>query len=192
MGQQLKFDNRAVLFLLILIGIAGLVFYWRGGVEDTPGDFHVKTGNYRLEGGQFAWLDSWYFCVGPDYGCIDPSACNYDPGAYDASGLCDYGLDVDQNGVCDTLEVGVAPPFCGEGTVWDANLGQCIGVAPAGAVPGCTYTEALNFQQEATDDDGTCTFPEVNPCPTDIDGDGVTSVPDLLLLLGEFEDLCGE
>jgi tetratricopeptide (TPR) repeat protein len=34
------------------LAIIGLVFYWRTGVEDNPGDYNVKKGNYRLEDGQ--------------------------------------------------------------------------------------------------------------------------------------------
>ena len=87
-------------------------------------------------------------------------------------------------------------------------------------IPGCTYATAQNFVAFATLDDGSCEFagctdPEAgnfNPlatiddgscgeacntnsdsiCETDIDNDGLVSVSDLLLLLGDFGATCTE
>ncbi len=39
--------------LVILLVIAAFIFYWRVGVEENPGDYQVRKGNYRLEDGQF-------------------------------------------------------------------------------------------------------------------------------------------
>ena len=57
---------------------------------------------------------------------------------------------------------------------------------------GCTYATADNFDANATYDDGSCTFTNdcVNPCPSDITGDGLVSTTDLLALLGDFGNLC--
>ena len=85
-------------------------------------------------------------------------------------------------------------------------------------IPGCTYATAQNFVSYATLDDGSCEFagctdPEAenfNPlatiddgscgegcdpasnssCQADNDGDGLISVSDLLILLGEFGSVC--
>ena len=51
--KKLSFDMKAIPFLLGLLVIIGLVFYWRVGSEKTPGDLNVRTGNYRLEDGQY-------------------------------------------------------------------------------------------------------------------------------------------
>lgn len=50
--------------------------------------------------------------------------------------------------------------FCGPGTVWDPELLQCVG----------TVTE--------------------NPCPADLDMDGVVGTSDLLEILGMFGTYC--
>ena len=74
-------------------------------------------------------------------GCMDATACNYDGQAtigdaaactypphadFDCNGACLN--DADGDGICDELE-GLIPELttaCGQGTVWDATLGQCI------------------------------------------------------------------
>tara|TARA_S200000501_G_C20829600_1_gene746589 strand:- start:595 stop:1707 length:1113 start_codon:yes stop_codon:yes gene_type:complete len=75
------------------------------------------------------------------YGCTDITACNYNEEATnEISGLCEYSeeyydcdddclVDLDEDGVCDELEVS-----------------------------GCTDSEADNFNSLATDDDGSCYY----------------------------------
>jgi tetratricopeptide (TPR) repeat protein len=53
MGKKIKFDTRAAPYIIGLLVIIGIIFYWRLGVEDNPGDYNVKAGNYRLEDGQY-------------------------------------------------------------------------------------------------------------------------------------------
>ena len=48
----------------------------------------------------------------------------------------------------------------------------------AGGTPGCTDAEACNFDAEATEDDGSCTYPNAGldcdgNCLNDADGDGI-------------------
>lgn len=58
-------------------------------------------------------------------------------------------------------------------------------------VPGCSYTGALNFEPLATFDDGSCLFNDnVNTCSSDINGDNLITVGDLLLLLTDFGGIC--
>jgi len=55
---------------------------------------------------------------------------------------------------------------------------------------GCTYPEASNYDPISDYDDGSCTFSMVNPCPTDLNGNGITDTPDILQLLGNFGFPC--
>jgi hypothetical protein len=50
---------------------------------------------------------------------------------------------------------------------------------------GCMDDTACNYDADATMDDGSCEF-ESCDCPEDVNGDGVISVADILVLLGEF------
>jgi hypothetical protein len=56
---------------------------------------------------------------------------------------------------------------------------------------GCTYPSALNFNNLATNDDSSCLFANAeNSCATDINDDGIVTVADLLLLLTDFGAAC--
>ncbi len=45
--------KNGVIAMVVLLSVVAFVVYWRTGTEETPGDYHVKTANYRLEDGQF-------------------------------------------------------------------------------------------------------------------------------------------
>ena len=51
-------------------------------------------------------------------------------------------------------------------------------------IPGCTDPEATNYDPNATDEDGTCEYPVL--CPGDFDNDGIITVSDVLVSLGNF------
>ena len=130
-------------------------------------------------------------------GCTDEAACNYDPLATDDNGLCEFAdgncevcdgnggiavLDADGDGTCDADEVEgctdaaacnfnnnatedngscyFAPDgltceeYCPAGD-WDGD-----GVCDLDEVLGCTSTSATNYDETATDDDGSCTWPD--------------------------------
>jgi hypothetical protein len=100
-------------------------------------------------------------CEYPNLGCTDEFACNYDAEATEDNGACEYpaSFAVDCNGNCliDT----------------DGD-----GVCNQDEILGCTFANACNFQQEATEENGSCIFAaegydcEGN-CLADADGDGV-------------------
>ena len=94
-------------------------------------------------------------------GCSDANACNFMTDALVDDGSCTYPdeayldcegnclTDTDQDGVCDALEV-----------------------------VGCTDVNACNYNENATDEDGTCVLAETHydcngACLADVDQDGV-------------------
>ena len=118
---------------------------------------------------------------------------------YDSSSLC-YDLDpcvgeYDECGVCAgpgaVYECGCTGPeegFCDcEGNVADA-IGECGGTCEADVdmdgicdteeIPGCDDAEACNYEEGATDNDGSCVYAETyydcdGACLSDTDMDGV-------------------
>jgi uncharacterized protein (TIGR02145 family) len=75
---------------------------------------------------------------------------------------CPCDNDVNDNGVCDDVEV-----F------------------------GCTYLDAVNYNSFATADNGSCEFEVTdNFCPADLDGNGVVATQDLLSFLSLFGIIC--
>ena len=63
---------------------------------------------------------------------------------------------------------------------------DCVSVVVAS---GCTYSDALNFDASAAQDDGSCEF-ELATCPGDMDGDNLIATPDLLEFLSVFGTTC--
>ena len=145
-------------------------------------------------------------------GCTEPSACNFSPDATEEDGSCSYSNpgydcagsclnDTDGDGVCDPFET----PGCNDSSAcnYDPSAtdddGSCLvpgecstcdgavlltfdadedGVCDADEIPGCTDSEAPNFDPDATEDDGTCKVfgctdlnaSNYNPIATDEDG----------------------
>ena len=64
-------------------------------------------------------------------------------------------------------------------------------------VPGCTDELACNYDPEATEDDGSCEYPQEGfscdcefLCPGDFNGDGERNIQDLLLILAPYGQTC--
>ena len=90
-------------------------------------------------------------CAYPDIsGCMDPYACNYNSNANQDNNLCFFP---DECGSC-------SGETDGSGTVIDNDLDN-DGVCDADEISGCTDQDACDFNSDATDEDGSCTYPEV-------------------------------
>ncbi len=103
-------------------------------------------------------------------GCTDATACNYGVEAgscvYPEPGLnCDGTCvnDVDGDGVCDENEVlGCTNP---EALNYDEAATDDDGSC---VLPGCTYAAATNYDSTATIDDGSCVFPDITSDNQDV------------------------
>ncbi len=86
-------------------------------------------------------------------GCQSTSACNYNPEATDDNGSC-----------LEPIENCLACNESNDGLILIDDDGD--GVCNADEIPGCTIPEAVNYNPEATDDDGSCQFLSVNDANT--------------------------
>jgi uncharacterized protein (TIGR02145 family) len=150
-------------------------------------------------------------------GCTDETACNYDEVAAEDDGSC---LENDECGVCGGEGIPLGSCDC-DGNQLDA-IGICggdcgndfnsNGICDVDEIFGCTYIDALNYNAEATSDDGSCIdeefdldavfdsgyaagvesviCPEISSCPSDLDGNGLVGTSDLLIFLSSFGDGC--
>ena len=90
-------------------------------------------------------------------GCMDQTACNYNPEANNEDGSC---LQLDECGVCGGE--GIAPGECDcDGNV----LRQCFMCGGDGTECfGCMEEEACNYNPEALFSDGSCVYGEIDEC----------------------------
>ena len=119
--------------------------------------------------------------------------------AYDCDGNCIN--DINENGICDELEVAGCTDPDNPGYNPEANIddGSCLtggctiafacnydataeyqvaGSCEFSSCAGCTIEGACNYDEEATLNDGSCTFPDYGydcngECLNDADGDGI-------------------
>ena len=94
----------------------------------------------------------------PVDGCTDMSACNYNSSATNDDGSCEYpeeNFDCDGNCTADI--------DCNGDCAGSAELDQC-GVCDGddSSCSGCTDSEALNYDENATIDDGSCSYVELS------------------------------
>ena len=96
-------------------------------------------------------------------GCTDPTACNYNENATDDDGSCILPVG------CDTC----SGETDGTGVVVN-NDADGDGVCDADEVAGCQDATACNYNENATDDDGSCILPVgCDTCSGETDGTGV-------------------
>ncbi len=142
-------------------------------------------------------------------GCTYPDAINYDSNATLDDGSCVFGagilgctyLDAINYDANATLDDGSCTFDCVVEGCTDAEAinfmptaldddGSCI---YDGNIYGCMYSSALNFSPQVTRDNGTCLFSaDFDPCPADLNGDGLINASDLGIFLGAFGTFCSE
>ncbi|MEC7654117.1 MAG: hypothetical protein VX548_04150 [Bacteroidota bacterium] len=154
-------------------------------------------------------------------GCTDDSACNYDADAIIEDGSCLYAaefydcdgnclVDENSNGICDELEVDGCTYADACNYDLDANVedGSCDFSC---LTVGCTDEGAINYNEGASNDDGTCLYtgcmdPEAlnydadanlscgceypENCPGDLNGDLEVDVSDLLDFFQLWGNVC--
>ena len=81
-------------------------------------------------------------------GCQDATACNYNEFATDDDGSCVYSLDLDTCATC-------SGDTDGTGTIIDNDTDD-DGICDADEIAGCQDPIACNYNEFATDDDGSC------------------------------------
>ena len=162
------------------------VYDWNGDVvaeQYGNGDFdNLVDGAYNYEWFDTATTVAWSsntcrklesFAVNEggncplDWGCTFEQALNYDSLATLDNGSCILAG-------CTSVEALNFNPY--------ANLddGSCI-------TAGCTEPGAINYNPEADFGDGSCIFVD---CSSDLNGDGLAGVADLVLFLQNFGDVC--
>lgn len=106
---------------------------------------------------------------------------------------CFHPLSGVENGVCHTVDFELTPPIIGCTYPTAANFNPLATVDDGSCeFPGCLDPDALNFSPHFNVDGGGCIYDSGNPdCPSDITGDGVVTVGDLLQLLSSFGEGCG-
>jgi hypothetical protein len=143
-------------------------------------------------------------------GCTDANACNYDASATTDDGSCLYPTCNDPL-ACNYDECSDPTSICYNAL--DCYEASACTYAIAWS-PGCTYSDATNYDPTATFDDGSCEYdlPSIcgagtyfdavtstclpdgsgtgGGCPGDLDNDGFIITNDLLLFLAVFGTAC--
>lgn len=127
----------------------------------------------------FGVRDSCGVCEGPGaiYTCgcseLPPEDCDCDGQQPDVLGICGGTCeeDLDEDGICDVDEI----PGCTatDACNYDPTATEDDGGCDYSACSGCTLVAACNFDPLATLDDGSCSV--LGPCDTCIEGEAVTT-----------------
>jgi len=101
-------------------------------------------------------------------GCTDLTACNFNPLATDEDGTCAV---IDECGICGGLGIPEGDCDCNGNQLDALGIcgGDCIedldldGVCDVDEVLGCDDDTAINFNPEATENDGNCNYDTLGP-----------------------------
>jgi poly(3-hydroxybutyrate) depolymerase len=126
--------------------------------------------SYRLNNGMCSELHTApqilpNHCTYPDLNLVKLSSC------FLKRTMCGFCMSFSDDDITST-------PICDE--LFDTES----------SVAGCTYQSATNYNSSATIDDGNCIFMTESTCPSDLNEDQIIGVADLLILLGNFGNIC--
>jgi hypothetical protein len=113
---------------------------------------------------------------------MDESSCNFDTSSTIDDGSCEYDSCLG----CTLIDACNYTPLAliDDGSCLELDeCEECGG--DNSTCSGCTDPEACNFSEVALVEDDTCEYDSCD-CPADLNDDGVISVADILLLLGQF------
>lgn len=103
-------------------------------------------------------------------GCTDPGACNYDASATLDNMSCEY----------------LTCAGCTDNSACNYDPAATIDDGTCDLPDGCTDVAACNYDASALCDNGTCEYASCSTCFGDLDGDGMITVADLLMILGDY------
>ena len=140
------------------------------------------------ECGGNAIIDECGVCDGDG---IADGACDCAGNVEDCAGECGGDAIIDECGICNGN--GIEDGYCD----CDGNVEDCAGECGGDAIIdecgvcngdgssclddifGCTYEIALNYNAEATIDDGSCEFPQ----PGNVNGDDYVNIQDIIIII---------
>ena len=105
----------------------------------------------------------------PEFGCMDPTACNYDAevGSHDQELCCyvigctdDLAYNYNSFACCDNVGACCYLAGCNDETAVNYNVEACFDDGTCCYVAGCTNPTAANYDALACLDDGSCVIPE--------------------------------
>ena len=127
--------------------------------QDGTGSYDLKTDEFQFQGIGMASGAIVDLAIDPPiYGCMSPSATNFDPDATIADNSCVFVQPPTPTIIGGCMDP-LAPNFDATATFDD---GSCVYVAPT-IVYGCTTLGSFNYDPLATVDDGSCQ-PVISGC----------------------------
>lgn len=185
-----------------------------GNTLVSGGEFvSTETTNFCVTAGSTAGCTNNQACNYNSEATIDDGSCTYAAIGYDCGGNCIQ--DLDEDGICDACEefdlivtdceCSFTDPATYTAFFTEVDEVNCLiieecycvcnndsdndGVCDENEIAGCDDPEACNYVASATDYE-LCDY-ESCTCTGDINGDGVITVADVLLVLSEFGCLSG-
>ena len=170
------------------------------GICNGPGQVYecgcanIPAGDCDCGGNQ---LDVLGVCGGDCVADADgDGVCDVDDdcvGQYDDCGICNGPGQLYECG-CANIPAGDCDCDGNQADAVDECGGSCLADSDQNGLcdadEGCTYPMAINYNSEASFDNGSCQFAMISDCPADIDGSGHVDVSDLLLFLPQFDGYC--